>query len=383
MGLDDDTVSESGRPLLISRKLSRSRTSLAEEKSSTLEYPIVNLPQNYNPLFALNQLELLFNFVLKTSRNIPDPNLRKLNNSSDNIDMQMAVKQAVHQRRVRDMQVLGCIIIEIFAAPKCRILSHNASLEERYSQALGILLHHPDDIPRCVHHSLNVIFQTENIEGTLKNRTLPIKFDPITKDGLPPPSPHQLLQPLIDVILFPDYFSKLNIHIKDMREFSKLIQESELLVGDNKKKEEFIRTVTDLRVKSAAKLLIEIDLISIPEALELILPYILELFKCPLSSTSAAWYLTDRLSRALGPTKSNKYLTPPLMKLFESEVTSDRHFKLFHRSFLLQLIIGLKMSTFLQCFITPLIEGVGGYKEIQGKYKQSPDLMRKQSTTLK
>ena len=78
-----------------------------EEKSSSgPELPIINLPLNYNPMASLNQVEMLFNFVLKMSRKIPDDNLRKNFLQNDILDMQMAVKQAVHHRRIQDMQVI-------------------------------------------------------------------------------------------------------------------------------------------------------------------------------------------------------------------------------------------------------------------------------------
>lgn len=359
--------------MALSKKLSRSRTSLFEEKVP--EMPMIQLPQDYNPLVALNQVEMLFNLVLKTSRMIPERTFKCR-------DIQQAVKQAAHLRRVRDIQAIGCITVEMFNAPKCRVLSNRAKLPERYAHALKLLMNDQIDIPRCIRHTLQVIFQIYSARDT-RDYVLPNKYEPVSSDGLPPPSPHQLLQSLINVIVFPSYFPKLYAFVCKMRQYSQLLSEAQLSCCDLQKRNEYIMKVAEIRVKMAAKDLPKILPSLSSEGLSLILPYLIELFEFPESAVNAAWYLTSPLAQALGPEEANKHLLPPVVKLFEAETVTDKHLKLFHRSFLLQLIVWFGLHKFLTFFVTPLIEGVGGYKEVLGRAQQAAEIVRKQSTTLK
>ncbi|XP_066986474.1 WD repeat-containing protein 81 isoform X1 [Macrobrachium rosenbergii] len=368
---DDET--ESVKSLAFSKKLSRSRTSLFEEKLS--EMPNIQLPQDYNPLVALNRVEMLFNLVLKSSRTIPDQNIKCK-------DTQLAVKQIAHLRRVRDMQAIGCIIVEMFSSSKCHILSSKASLSDRYTHARKLVMHDQTDIPRCIRHTLKVIFQINSTKSSHDN-TLPNKYEPVSSDGLPPPSAHQLLQPLINVIVFPSYFPKLYAFVCKMRQYSQLLNEVNAIKCEPQLKQDYISKVAEIRVKTAARDLPKLLQSLSAEGLDLILPYLIELFDYQESAVNAAWYLISPLAQALGPEESNKHLLPLMVKLFEAEVVTDKHLKLYHRSFLLQLIVWFGLHKFLSHFITPIIEGVGGYKEVLGKAQQSSEVVRKQSTTLK
>lgn len=369
----EDEVETINKSLEHSRKLSRSRTSLCEER--LIELPMIQIPQDYNPLVALNQVEMLYNFVLKASRRIPEVIKCK--------DTQLAVKQAAHLRRVRDMQAIGCVIVELFSPSRCRVLGARASLAERYLHACKLLAHDQTDIPRCIRHALQVIFQATNPREEQCSKDIPSKYEPVSTDGLPPPSPHQLLQSLINVVVFPSYFPKLYQFVCKMRQYSYLLHEAQRLRSEPTKRKEFILRVAEIRVKTAAKDLPNLLPSLSSEGLDLLLPYLTELFEYPESAVTAAWYLTSALAQALGPERANKHLLPPVMKLFEAEAVTDKHLKLFHRSFLLQLVVWLGLHTFLTHFITPLIEGVGGYKEVLGRAHLTPDIVRKQSTTLK
>ncbi|KAK7027360.1 hypothetical protein SK128_000402, partial [Halocaridina rubra] len=368
-----DEETESMKSLAFSKKLSRSRTSLFEEKMA--DVPSIQLPPEYNPLVALNRVEMLFNLVLKASKTIPEQNIKCK-------DIQQAVKQLAHLRRVRDMQAIGCIIVEMFSPVKCRILGNNASLADRYAHARKLVLQDQTDLPRCIRHMLQVIFQINSTKN-LCNNAIPSKYEPVSSNGLPPPSAHQLLQPLINVIVFPSYFPKLYTFVKTMRQYSQLLSEAQIMQCEPHLKQEYILKVAEIRVKMAAKDLPRLLPNLSSEGLDLILPYLIELFEYPESAVNAAWYLISPLAQALGPEGANKHLLPPVIKLFEAEVVTDKHLKLYHRSFLLQLIVWLGLHKFLSHFITPIIEGVGGYKEVLGKTQQSNEVVRKQSTTLK
>jgi len=61
-------------------------------------------------------------------------------------------------------------------------------------------------------------------------------------------------------------------------------------------------------------------------------------------------------------TESAEVLLTPLTQIYEAECYSDKHLKLFHRTFLLQLCSCFGMEVFLRNFSTLLIEAIGGWK---------------------
>lgn len=121
------------------------------------------------------------------------------------------------------------------------------------------------------------------------------------------------------------------------------------------------------------------------EIVELILPHIIELLTTESTSILASWFLFDKAAIALGRNLSQKYLLEPILKLYDPE--SDDHvkynssdssmkslnglsfksrktIKLYHHSFLLRLIVRFGLNCFLNNFVPPLIEAIGGCREI-------------------
>jgi hypothetical protein len=99
------------------------------------------------------------------------------------------------------------------------------------------------------------------------------------------------------------------------------------------------------------------------EGIELILPHVKEMFDNLDTTVPAAWALFNHIARALGPKETAKQLLPSLMRLFDGDYSTQKHLKLYHRSYLKQLIIRLGLQTFLAHFSTLLIEAVAGYKD--------------------
>lgn len=74
-----------------------------------------------------------------------------------------------------------------------------------------------------------------------------------------------------------------------------------------------------------------------PEGLELVIPYVIELFDDHWTSVHAAWMLFNPIATALGPRQTNKQLLPHLVSLMNTDNTTVKHIKLYHRSFIMQV----------------------------------------------
>lgn len=118
-----------------------------------------------------------------------------------------------------------------------------------------------------------------------------------------------------------------------------------------------------MKVCFAAEQLIKLLPVLNSEAIELIIPYIQEMFQNQHASLLATWHLFRIIAQALGPQQTCKHFLKHLTKVFNTDKPSPKHLKLFHRSFLLQLIIGLGLHNFLMHFTTILIEAIGGCKD--------------------
>lgn len=84
----------------------------------------------------------------------------------------------------------------------------------------------------------------------------------------------------------------------------------------------------------------------------------------------------------LGTKQSVALLLKPTMKLYEfkdddyldieeQKYNEAKRIKLYHRTFLLRLIVGFGLKNFLENIVTFLIEAVGGYQDTENKFKSS------------
>ncbi|XP_075230863.1 WD repeat domain 81 [Lycorma delicatula] len=398
---DESQVSSRSTSISFSKFLSRSRTSLhlptgssqlspntesagagslekTASASSNTQQNIV-LPRDYNPVAALVAVESLHGFLNKTCH-IPSSELAATNNVTQ-IDS-VAYKQVVAARRVQEMQVLGCLITELFIPSKLHVFGcavMPTSLIRRVEICRSVLqASSRDNIPHCLRALVNLLLQSEGLT--------------VTNFGTPPPSAHQLLQPNLtsSLLPFPKMYPQIYNMFKKLQEYCSALTDlknlclSDTLDGINRSNglSLLAEKINEWKVKSIVQdteNLVEkcTALVGTPSWINLLLPHILPLLSDRDTCVSAAWYLFDPIARALGPIQSCEVLLEPMVQLYDWEIATEEDYenthklrkriKIYHRSFLLHLIVRFGLRVFLENFTRPLVEAVGGYYDFDNQ----------------
>ena len=405
---------------------------------------VITLPPNYNPLYQLKSVEVMGNFISKTFHETPtkktksEKNLHAASldypltasfqnyltqNHEENaftnmlfletyeaslkdskmyknlkqrrqqaLNSKKQFKQIVQEFKTRDLKAVGCIIIEIFMSKKLRSLTKfDSSFDDRFEACQKLLKSEENILPYCVQNAVKLLF------GMLSDNSQ------ITNLGLPNPNAQQLLQPVLANILipFPDHFFKIYAAVKSVIQFNSAADMLEIFSFydcDGKNCEKFEeqdrmrvgiqRKIAECKVKAFAALtegLLEPSAFDQFNAVDIILPYVSDMFKNEETGILAAWYLFDNLSTAIGIEKTKKFLLSPMLGLYDvhndervnflnsnfeasiritaSSFRSKKAVKLYHHSFLLRLIVRFGLKCFLDNFISILIEAAGGSKD--------------------
>lgn len=305
------------------------------------------MPKEFNPSALLTSVETVHNFFKKTflteSDQIPSPEKNFKSN----------LKQIVASKRIQEMQVLGCLISEIFLHNKLRVIDQN-DLENRLKACLAFVSN--DNLPRCVRSALQLLLQP-------LNQSYPY----ITANGLPPPSAHQLLQPLLSSFMFPfpKLFSTIYSSVCSLWASTKAIEKCRLLNIDCN---ELCEGLNELKIKKLSLDLDKVwdDILSTKNdhLTELIFPFVKELFDNPATSKLSVVLFLDKISRGLGPKRTNELLLDTILNLYNSNsYDSSDNLYLYDKNFLLVLIVRCGLKVFLDNFIGPLVEAVGRYKD--------------------
>ena len=155
------------------------KVSLSDEPTMTSK-PIT-LPKNYDPLALLNENESLENFIAKSNSKKKE----KLKEESKKVSLSKVLQT---RRMIKDMQILGCLILELFLPKKFLALGSNMDLKSRFALAINILEHELFTVPHCIRTLVQVLLKHDfTIDDSDR---YPIIND---TDGLPPPSAFQVL----------------------------------------------------------------------------------------------------------------------------------------------------------------------------------------------
>jgi len=146
-------------PLVLSRLLSRSRGSLLSEDNiksdKSVNQPII-LPKDFNPVAAIVQVETMYAFMNKINHRIYKPTV-------GSHDLSTNYKQIVASGRIKEQQILGCLMVEIFLAGKFRATWNieKTSFAHRFATCLNILKTSADNLPKCIKNIVSLLLQID------------------------------------------------------------------------------------------------------------------------------------------------------------------------------------------------------------------------------
>ena len=285
------------------------------------------LPDDFDPMAELMKLEAVHSFQTKTGA----LNYQTLATGDQTSDSFISEDYALLRD---DLRVLGCLLVELFLHKKCLTLQPNSCFEIRFKFAKQ----HLKSLPTNVRNLGDILFDLA--EDYCEN----LFFPP------PPASVSKLTHPLTSIAHFPDSFGPINRMLG--------------LTADMEERRD--ECFGEFCVTVIARTLSPLLSFMTPECLELVVPLMQQLLQsADKTAVLAAWLLFDNFSSALGNVKTNAKFLERMNTLYMNGTTTAKHAKLYHRTFLLSLIVRFKMRSFLGHFIHPLIEAVGGYKDLE------------------
>lgn len=319
----------------------------------------------------------------QTSKSLIVPNVRSLK----------SLKDLIKETKDNELKIIACLIVEIFLFQKIRPqtqASSTLSFEERVRTCEKVFEENRSELPKCLHNIINIIFRIRKA---------------VTNNGLPFPTVQQLLEPNLAnfLIPFPKFYPRVYHLMKYIKSFdfnSEIIDLKHHFNcngQDCSKYKEIDRNRVVLNRKNAKNKVQSFCMIVEPllqpkafeqyDSLELLLPHAIELLENEETSILAAWYLFDPIATTIGVESTRKYFLEPILRLYDcyvghqlfiqrkengsnsvkfstsSSFKSRKSVKLYHHTFLVRLIVRFGLKCFLDNFIPPLVEAVGGFKE--------------------
>lgn len=304
----------------------------------------ITLPEGFNPLQPLEELEKLNNFLVKSLHaDVCDEGWKNDHELDESLPSLMRLYQ-------RDMQALGVLIAEIFLSSKLRGLKPGNTLKKRFQAVMRLFSSSLREIPLSLHHALETLLLVKRHSGMDAAPEGPppllFKYDPIC-DGLPPPNPCQLLNLVITPFPFPSYFAPLHNFIFSYR--------SKMQTPCSHQGREVV-----FLLWRQLESLLRGDITA--EGLEILLPFILTLMLEESTAVYAAWYFFEPISRVLGPRNANKYLLKPLINVYENPHCLRGRFYLYTDCFILQLIVRLGLQAFLSSLLPHVLQVLTGFE---------------------
>ncbi|KAK7504154.1 hypothetical protein BaRGS_00004458, partial [Batillaria attramentaria] len=272
-------------------------------------------------------------------------------------------RSRVNNMVLQDVASFLCLVCEIFLAPKLRMQGTAPCLKERVERIHVLCNGDHSAIPRPFQNAARLLSQLEVADGDRGEGASRVYFSSAVLDGFPPPTPSLLLHPHADILPFPPYFPRLYACMCRLKAIDEAMEEIRRGTDSPAEKTAMLKQLARSKVPVMENFLLVNGEGLGREGLQLVLPLIDSLLADKLTTVQAAWVLFNIVSRALGPMETASRFLPSLTALFSELPASAKHVKLYHRTFLTQLLLRLHLQPFLHHFATLLVEAVAGYKD--------------------
>ncbi|KAM6960958.1 WD repeat-containing protein 81 [Aplochiton taeniatus] len=309
----------------------------------------ITMPEGFNPLQPLEELEKLNNFLVKSLHVQVCPYSESGGKgAAEGLESIPSLTELFQ----RDMQALGVLIAEIFYSSKLRGVKPGCPLAQRFHAVMKLCSASLREVPLPLHRALETLLPVRkhsskaHAETARCPRPLLFKYDPIL-EGLPPPNPSQLLSPVVSPLPFPAYFPALHNFI-----FS---YQAKMEAGCNLQGRDVV-----FHLWQQQETLLQGNITA--EGLEILLPFVLSLMLEESTAVYAAWYLFEPISRVLGPRNASKYLLKPLVSVYENPRCLRGRFYLYTDCFVLQLIVRLGLQAFLSSLLPHVLQVITGFE---------------------
>ena len=303
-----------------------------EEGAAKLDGPIL-LPGDWNPVQGLQDLEALAGFAGSSA-------------VGEGVGEQEEQEEQEEARAAStEGRVAACLVWELFRPPHHPVAGRSATLAERHRLATIGLRAEGRALAPAARQLLEALLTRE--ESGVTDLTT-------------------LLYPHLTTVPFPPFFSLLHSTLAGVAELQSGL-DSALLSGAG---EEARVVVAEGQVRLVAGHLLPLLPTLAREEVELVVPLITSFLEAPGTAVLAAWHLFDGVAAALGPAAAATHLLAPITDLYRSRNPTAKHFKLYHRSFLVILMVRFRLATFLEHFTNFLVEAVGGCNEVQKDVKE-------------
>ena len=119
------------------------------------DQPII-LPKDFNPASTLIQVETTHAFINKVSHNVYLPKMSSPDGNSNQ-------KQIIATARVKEQQIMGCLIVEIFLAEKFRAIwkVEKISFSDRLNASFNVIKTSTNILPKCVQSTVMLLLRID------------------------------------------------------------------------------------------------------------------------------------------------------------------------------------------------------------------------------
>jgi len=311
-----------------------------EDDQSEQSKQELNFPQDYNPATEITNLESLASFQSKCS---------SINFKEDCTSNEKKVgKKNTYLVKVRSMQILGCLISQLFLPKRFKTVDQSASFEIRYRNCIEMLEKEGKNFGSPIRRLITSLLLLD--ESKPFNLDSSDRYPTISAQGLPLPSAMLILDDLFGGI-FPGFFLPLH---QTLTSVETLQFQSKYLIDC-----EALDKIAEFQVKLVSGTVNPMLECLREDYVDLVVPLYSRLMINPSTAVQASWLLLNPICSVLGP-KQSCHLFLDIMCDNYKNVQSFKHVKLYHRVFVLILMARFRLVPFFENFANLLIEAAGG-----------------------